>query len=78
MLKLLITLLTQLFFSKPPGVPHGAPPPAIGSFMPALDVEFFSTLALLRVGMPRAKKASFPLMRRRETRYVSDDPTFSL
>jgi hypothetical protein len=46
--------------------------------MPALDAEFFSTLALLRVGMPRAKKAPFPLMRRRETRYVSDDPTFSL
>ncbi len=78
MLKLLASLLMQLFFSKPPGVPNGTPPPAIGSFMPALDAEFLLMLVLIKTGMPRARTVSSFARRGQEARYVSDDPTFSL
>ena len=78
MFKLLASLLMQLFFSKPPGIPAGMPPPDSSTCLPALDIAFMALFVIPTVVMPKAAKVSRPQKRYQETRHVQDDPTFSL
>ena len=78
MFKLLASLLMQLFFSKPQGIPAGTPPPDSSTFLPALDIAFMALFIVPNVVMPKAAKASRPQKRYQEMRHVQNDPTFSL
>ena len=78
MFKLLTMLLTQLFFSRPPGIAAGTPPPDSSTFLPALDIAFIALLVIPKLVMPKAPKVIRPQKRYAETRHVQDDPTFSL
>ena len=78
MFKLLASLLMQLFFSKPPGVPAGMPPPDSSTFLPALDIAFMALFVIPTVVMQKHTKVSRLKGRYPETRYAKDDSTFSL
>ena len=78
MLKLLASLLMQLFFSKPPGIPAGKLPPDSNTFQPALDIAFMALFVMPTVVMPKAAKVLRPPRSIAETRYAKDDDSFSL
>ncbi len=78
MLKLLTSLLMQLFFSKPPGIPVGMLPPNRSTFQRALDIEFKALRGMPPMDIPKTAKVSHPPRRYAETRYAKDDSTFSL
>lgn len=78
MFKLLITLLTQLFFSRPQNIPAGMPPPDSSLFLPELDIAFMALMVMPNVVMPTTPKAARPQKRYAVSRHIQDDPTFSL
>ena len=78
MLKLLASLLMQLFFSKPPGIPAGTLPPDGNTFQPELDIAFMALSVIPTVVMSRAARVPRPSRRYAETRYAKDDTSFSL